>query len=108
MGFFIPVVVLLHRLSVCPEDKSIVLMPGVGWPSGRLLSVSDEGPSGGGEDKNVENLYIEVPKSRRTLWTCTEYALNMDAHGLSQRGLNSNISKIETVNHINSSTLPSP
>ena len=32
-------------------------MPGVGWLTGRLLSVPDEGPSDG-EDKKIEYIYI--------------------------------------------------
>ena len=32
---------------------STICMPGVGWLSERLLSVPDERPSGGGEDKNI-------------------------------------------------------
>ena len=32
-------------------------MPGAEWLTGRLLSVPDEGPSGGG-DKKIEKMYI--------------------------------------------------
>ena len=31
-------------------------MPGVGWLTGRLLSVPDEAQSGGGEDKKIEDI----------------------------------------------------
>ena len=41
-------------------------MPGVGWFTGRLLSVLDEEPSSGGEDEKTENL-CKVPDSRRPL-----------------------------------------
>ena len=54
---------------------STVCMPGVGWLTGRLLSVPDEGPSGEGEDKKKE--YILYILKYRSHGEHSEHALNM-------------------------------
>ena len=81
-------------------------MPGVEWHTGRLLSVPDEGTSGGGEDR----IYIYILKYRspgghsehaHPKITNSGLSNSSSTSTLSQRGLNSNISKIGTANHIN-------
>ena len=82
-------------------------MPGIEWLTGRLLSVPDEGPSGGGEDKKIECiLKCRSPggHSEHAHPKITNSELSNSSSTtstLSQRGLNSNISKIGTANHIN-------
>ena len=50
-----------HRLScrtIIPA-QSTICMPDVGWLTARLLSVPDEGPSGGGEDKEIREYILK-------------------------------------------------
>ena len=84
-------------------------MPGVGWLAGRLLSVPDEGPSGGGEDNKMK--YFEVcikvvPEATLNMHSRreqnSELSNSSSTSTLRRRGLNSSISKIGTANHINS------
>ena len=71
-------------------------MPAVGWLTARLLSVPDEGPSGGGEDKKIE--YILKYRSpgghsehAHPKIQNSELSNSSSTSKERQRGLNSNI-----------------
>ena len=50
---------------------SAICMPGVGWLTGRLLSVPDEGTSGGGEDNKIEYI-LKFPEATLNMHTRRE------------------------------------
>ena len=102
-----------NPIGLCVEESTICT-PHVGWLTGKLLSVPDERPSGGGEDKKVKYMYQSTGVPEATLNMHTRrtqngrLSNNSSTSTLRQRGLNSNILKIGTANYINNSTPPSP